>query len=90
MNFYGFTIDFWTIWGFIAQSLFFSSFVIQWYKSERKKKSFLPKEFFYLRLTGSSMLLLYVIKRKDLVFLVAIILQMFMYLRNIILLRNES
>ncbi len=90
MKVFGFIIDFWTIWGLIAQFIFFLSFVVQWYKSERRKKSFLPKEFWYLRLLGSLMLFVYIIKRRDLVFFVAIVLQIMIYTRNIVLLKNEE
>ena len=56
---FGFHVDFWTIWGFAAQGVFFSSFVIQWLKSEKEKNSYLPKEFWYLRLLGSAMTFVY-------------------------------
>ena len=78
-----FRIDFWTGWGFAAQALFLSSFIVQWLKSEKAKKSLLPAEFWYLRLAGGLMLLVYVIVRKDLVFAVALVLQTIIYLRNI-------
>lgn len=86
----GFRIDFWTVWGFIAQFVFFSSFLVQWYKSEKKKKSHLPIEFWYLRLLGSLMLFIYVFERRDLVFFVAIFLQVIIYLRNISLIKQAG
>jgi lipid-A-disaccharide synthase-like uncharacterized protein len=85
-----FLIDFWTIWGFVAQLLFLSSFVVQWYMSEKLKKSCLPKQFWILRLVGSIMLLVYVFKRHDIVFLTGISLQMFIYMRNLILIKNQE
>lgn len=86
-----FHVDFWTAWGLLAQALFFSSFIVQWYKSEKKGLSVLPAEFWYLRLIGSLMLFVYVFKRQDFVFFVSIILQVVIYLRNIKLLsRNEK
>ena len=90
MNFYNYEIDLWTFWGFLAQFVFLSSFLVQWYKSEKKKKSFLPLEFWILRITGSLMLIIYVIHRKDIVFLVALILQIAIYIRNITLMKNEK
>lgn len=87
---FGFHVDFWTIWGFAAQGVFFSSFVIQWLKSEKEKNSYLPKEFWYLRLLGSAMTFIYVIQRKDLVFLVATVLQSIMFMRNITLIHQAK
>lgn len=90
MELFGFTIDFWTIWGLVAQGLFFSSFVVQWWKSEQEKSSHLPAEFWYLRLAGSVMLFAYVIQRRDLVFFIAIILQVIIYVRNISLMKKAQ
>lgn len=84
-----FSIDLWTIWGLIAQGFFFLSFVFQWYKSEKTKTSYLPTGFWYLRLIGAVMLLVYVFKRQDLVFFISSILQIIIYLRNLIL-HNKS
>lgn len=89
MNILGFTIDFWTVWGIAAQGLFFGSFVIQWLKSEQKKTSHLPVEFWYTRLLGSAMTFVYVIVRRDIVFLLATVLQSVIYIRNIHLMRKS-
>lgn len=90
MSLLGFTFDLWTVWGLVAQGLFFSSFVVQWYKSEQAQKSHLPREFWYLRLAGSLMLIVYVFQRRDLVFLTSVILQIMIYLRNIRLLQRHE
>jgi lipid-A-disaccharide synthase-like uncharacterized protein len=86
----GIKIDFWTLWGFVAQGIFLSSFVIQWWKSEKKKESYLPVEFWYLRILGAGMLLLYVIVREDVVFMVALVLQIMIYIRNIFLKKENN
>lgn len=90
LNLLGFEIDWWTLWGLLSQGMFFGSFVVQWWKSEKKGKSVLPVEFWYLRMVGSLMLLIYVLARQDLVFLISLLLQMGIYIRNIILTKNES
>ena len=87
---YGFKIDFWTLWGFVAQFFFLLSFVVQWYHSEKKKMSHLPIDFWYLRIFASVWLIVYVIVRKDAVFLLATVLQMGIYLRNIHLIRKNA
>ncbi len=86
---YGFKIDFWTLWGFVAQFFFLLSFVVQWYHSEKKKMSHLPIDFWYIRIFASALLIIYVIVRRDLVFLMATLLQMVIYARNIYLIRNS-
>lgn len=83
-----FVFDFWAGWGFFAQFVFMMSFVVQWYKSEKLKQSHLPNEFWYLRLVASVMLLVYVIKKQDLVFFVGVILQSAIYVRNIVLIKR--
>ena len=84
-----FQVDAWTIFGFIAQFLFFLSFVVQWYKSERLKRSYLPKEFWWIRLVASLVMAVYVIHRRDIVFLMGVVLQIAIYLRNIYLGRDN-
>lgn len=83
-------MDLWTLWGLMAQMVFFLSFLFQWIVSERKKKSVIPLEFWTLRIIGSVMLIIYVWERRDVVFLVSLILQIFIYTRNISLIKNES
>jgi lipid-A-disaccharide synthase-like uncharacterized protein len=78
-----FRIDGWTLWGFMAQGIFFASFVVQWYKSEKQKSSILPIEFWLMRLLASAMMILYVWYRRDIVFLISTILQIVIYVRNI-------
>lgn len=85
-----FHIDLWTLWGLVAQSLFLFSFIYQWYKSEQKQSSYLPLGFWYLRLTGTTMLLVYVLQRKDLVFFVSAILQIVIYIRNLYLYKEKK
>lgn len=90
MNVFGFTVDLWTVWGLVAQGLFFLSFIVQWYKSEKAQESHLPVEFWYLRLIASVMLFSYVLVRRDLVFFVATILQSLIYMRNITLMKKNE
>jgi lipid-A-disaccharide synthase-like uncharacterized protein len=85
-----FHVDSWTVVGFLGQFLFFLSFVIQWYKSEKLKKSVLPKEFWQIRLFASAIMLVYVIHRADIVFLAGVVLQIAIYLRNIYFIRKDD
>ena len=80
---FGFTIDFWTLWGFFGQFFFLLSFIVQLYHSEKKQVSFLSADFWYIRIFASFWLIIYVIVRKDLVFLAALVLQLCIYFRNV-------
>jgi lipid-A-disaccharide synthase-like uncharacterized protein len=85
-----FYLDFWTVWGLASQAFFFFSLLIQWYESEKVKRSILPKSFWWLRLVGSIMLVAYALHRRDLVFLLAAALQILIYLRNIALIKSNE
>jgi lipid-A-disaccharide synthase-like uncharacterized protein len=85
-----FQFDFWTVWGFFAQGVFTFSFVVQWIKSEKAKQSYLPPEFWTLRLIASIMLVIYVIKRHDIVFLIGTVLQILIYIRNLYLIKKHA
>lgn len=82
-------IDYWILFGFFAQFIFFLRFFVQWLASEKEKKSVIPIAFWYLSIAGSILILIYSIKREDPVFIVAQFLALFIYLRNIILRKKE-
>lgn len=90
MTIFGFTIDFWTIWGFAAQGFYFARFVIQWIRSEKEGKIVVPHVFWVLSLCGAIMTLIYALARNDLVFLVTAILQFFLFGRNFFLSKKTS
>ena len=85
---YGFKIDFWTLWGFVAVFLL-TELCRPMVSLGEKKMSHLPIDFWYLRIFASVWLIVYVIVRKDAVFLLATVLQMGIYLRNIHLIRKK-
>jgi len=76
--------------GIVAQVVFTLRFVYQWFYSERRKKSFLPMGFWLLSLTGSLLILTYAIIRKDPVLLAGHMLGIFLYSRNILILRKQK
>lgn len=61
----------------------------QWFYSEKRKESSLPLGFWLLSLAGSLLILIYAIFRKDPVLLVGHSLGVFLYLRNILILKSE-
>jgi len=82
--------DFWIILGFMAQGVFSARFLVQWIVSEKKKKSTIPKVFWYLSLVGSSMLFVYAVHRRDPVFILGQGVGVFIYIRNLMLWKGDS
>jgi lipid-A-disaccharide synthase-like uncharacterized protein len=76
-------IDYWVLFGFSAQFVFFLRFVVQWLYSEKKKQTVVPMSFWYLSIVGSIMILIYALKQKDPVFIAGQFLALFIYVRNI-------
>jgi lipid-A-disaccharide synthase-like uncharacterized protein len=83
-------IDLWTLFGFFAQFIFFLRFVVQWYASEKQKKSVIPMSFWYLSIVGSILICAYSIVRHDIVFITSTILSLVIYSRNIVLRKKEK
>ena len=80
----------WLVVGFAGQALFSARFLVQWLKSERMRKSVVPVAFWYFSLAGGVTLLSYAIHRGDPVFIVGQASGLFIYLRNLWLIRRES
>lgn len=75
--------DWWLILGFCAQGMFAMRFLVQWIASEKKKKSVIPIEFWYLSLAGGIMLFFYAVHREDPVFILGQTTGVFIYSRNL-------
>ncbi len=73
------------MFGFAAQAVFMSRFLVQWYVSERRKRSTVPVVFWWLSLLGGLMLGFYALLRGDPVFLAGQSLGVAIYLRNLML-----
>jgi lipid-A-disaccharide synthase-like uncharacterized protein len=80
----------WVALGLIGQLFFASRFIVQWVASERKGRSIIPVPFWYLSLGGSAILLIYSIHIADPVFILANILNGFIYIRNLMLIGKEK
>ncbi|MFB0938429.1 MAG: lipid-A-disaccharide synthase-like uncharacterized protein [Candidatus Azotimanducaceae bacterium] len=84
-------IPYWLlVWGIVAQVVFTLRFIYQWIYSEKNKESILPFGFWMLSLIGSGMILFYAILRKDPVLFIGHIFGSMVYIRNLILLRNDN
>lgn len=81
--------DPWNILGMIGQALFTSRFVIQWFQSERARRSFIPVAFWYCSLGGGMTLLAYAIYREEPVFIAGQAFGLVVYIRNLYLIFLE-
>lgn len=78
------------ILGSVAQVIFNLRFVYQWIYSERRKESILPLGFWILSVTGSMMIIVYAILRKDPVLFVGHLFGSIVYFRNIFLIKGSK
>jgi len=75
----------WAMFGFAAQGVFASRFMIQWIASERQGRSVVPTAFWYLSILGTLMLAAYAVHREDPVFILGQTLNTSIYIRNLML-----
>jgi lipid-A-disaccharide synthase-like uncharacterized protein len=78
----------WIVIGFMGQALFSARFIVQWLASERVRRSTVPRAFWYFSLAGGATLLAYAVHKRDPVFIAGQGLGLFVYLRNIHLIRS--
>lgn len=79
------------IWsGFVGQWLLNLRFAYQLYYSQRKMISVLPAGFWWMSLAGSILVLVYAIYRRDPVLLVAQVIAIFPYTRNILFIKLKA
>ena len=75
----------WLIIGFLGQGLFFTRWLVQWFKSERDRESRIPVAFWYFSLVGGLITLSYAVYRRDPVFIAGQSIGTLVYLRNLML-----
>ncbi len=80
----------WLLLGFGGQLLFMGRFVLQWFASERERRSVIPVAFWYLSIAGALVLFAYALHRRDPVFVAGQGLGVAIYLRNLHLIRLEQ
>jgi lipid-A-disaccharide synthase-like uncharacterized protein len=78
----------WIVIGLLGQTAFFARFLVQWVASERAGESYIPLSFWYLSVVGSLVMLVYAIHRKEPIFLLGQLPNVFVYTRNIMLIRR--
>lgn len=80
----------WVAFGLFGQLMFTGRFLVQWVASERARRSVVPLAFWYFSLAGGLILLSYAIWRSDPVFILGQTLGVFIYARNLWLIRREA
>lgn len=75
----------WVSLGFLGQALFTFRMVLQWYASEKEKRSVVPVGFWWGSLFGGLMLFVYFVWRKDIVGILGQSTGVFVYARNLVL-----
>jgi len=73
----------WATIALVGQAIFGGRFILQWIVSEYKKKSHVPKVFWYLSLLGSLILFSYSVHIKNPIFILGFSLNILIYLRNL-------
>jgi lipid-A-disaccharide synthase-like uncharacterized protein len=79
-------VIFWTAIGWLANAVFSSRFLVQWYATEKKKQVTVPALFWWLSLAGSLLFLSYaVFYDKHHVIIFAYAFNWIPYIRNLII-----
>jgi lipid-A-disaccharide synthase-like uncharacterized protein len=79
----------WLVVGFTGQALFSLRFLVQWWCSERQRRSVIPLAFWYFSLAGGATLLAYAVYRQDPVFIVGQAGGLVVYSRNLYFIYRE-
>lgn len=75
----------WRIIGLFGQAVFTARFVVQWYASEKKKRTMVPIVFWYLSIAGTMLVLASAIATREPVFMMAYGFNVFIYVRNLMI-----
>ncbi|MCE5318892.1 MAG: lipid-A-disaccharide synthase N-terminal domain-containing protein [Parachlamydia sp.] len=78
----------WHAIGILGQGLFASRFWVQWWGSEKQKKSELGRAFWWLSLMGSAISVVYFLQIRDVISILNQSFGMIPYVRNLMLLRK--
>jgi len=79
----------WVAVGLSGQLLFTGRMLIQWFASEKSRRSVVPVSFWWMSLIGATMLLVYFIWRRDIVGILGQATGWIIYIRNLVLIRRS-
>jgi lipid-A-disaccharide synthase-like uncharacterized protein len=83
----------WVSFGTLGQLIFFSRWIIQWFKSEKSKTSLIPVAFWWCSLIGGIITLIYAHHIGSFPFMLAQAIGLIVYSRNLLLIyrvKNEK
>lgn len=80
----------WVIFGTLGQMVFFSRWLIQWYFSEKYQSSIIPIGFWWCSLIGGIITLFYAYHIESFPFMLAQIIGILVYSRNLILIYKDG
>ena len=80
----------WLAIGFLGQIMFSMRFLVQWLASEKRGESIIPIAFWYFSISGGLLLFAYSVWRLDPVFIVGQSMGVFIYTRNLYLIRRAA
>jgi lipid-A-disaccharide synthase-like uncharacterized protein len=80
----------WVALGFIGQVLFTGRMIVQWIASEKSRRSVVPPVFWWMSVSGASMLLIYFIWRQDAVGVLGQATGWVIYVRNLLLIYRPA
>lgn len=80
----------WLIVGLLGQLMFTARFIVQWVASEKAGRSVVPLTFWYFSIFGSVIVLAYGIHKLDPVIILGQLPGVFIYSRNIWLIRKDQ
>lgn len=83
-------LDFWFVFGVLAQVVFAGRFLVQWIESEREGRSVVPVSFWFLSILGGTMTLLYGLVRHDAIIILGQVLSNVIYVRNLMLIAKTK
>ena len=84
------TLDLMKAVGLAGQVIFGSRFFVQWFASERAKRSVMPVSFWYISIIGAVLTLVYAVHIQDPVFIIPQVGGLAIYLRNLVLVRRAD
>jgi lipid-A-disaccharide synthase-like uncharacterized protein len=80
----------WVTLGFLGQLLFTGRMVVQWLCSEKQRRSVVPPAFWWMSLSGATMLLVYFIWRREPIGVLGQATGWFIYVRNLWLIHRPG
>lgn len=76
--------------GFMAQALFATRFIVQWIASERRRRSHVPVHFWWFSLGGGILMTIYGLLRRDPVIILGQSPGLVVYARNLMLIHGHA